>query len=70
LSVPLATDREQVLKMKIEKVKILEALRQRGLHTRADWVDRELPDHVDTNQHAGLLATLGLNPDDLVDKPS
>lgn len=56
--------------MEIDKVKILQALRDRGQHTRADWVDRELPDRVDTDRHAGLLATLGLDPAKLADKSS
>ena len=56
--------------MEIDKLKILKALRGRGQHARADWVDRELPDRVDTVRNAGLLATLGLNPDQLADRPS
>jgi hypothetical protein len=49
----------------IEKAKILQILRQRGQDTRAEWVDRELPAEVDTDDHAGLLATLRLTPTDL-----
>lgn len=56
--------------MMIEKRRILDALRRRGQHVRADWVDRELPDHVDTLRHGGLLATLDLDPADLADEPS
>jgi hypothetical protein len=56
--------------MMIDKGKILEALRRRGQHTRADWVDRTLPDRVDTVRNAGLLATLELDPADLSDEPS
>lgn len=56
--------------MKIDKSKILEVLRRRGQHTRADWVDRQLPDPVDTAQNAGILATLDLNPADFADPPS
>lgn len=56
--------------MMIDKRKILDALRRRGQHTRADWVDRELPDRVDTLRHGGLLATLDLDPADLADEPS
>jgi hypothetical protein len=51
--------------MIVEKSQILEALRARGQDARADWVDRQLPDQVDTYDNASLLATLGLNPADL-----
>jgi hypothetical protein len=53
--------------MKIDKSKIVEMLRSRGQHDRAEWVDRELPDRVDTTKNAGILATLDLNPADLAD---
>jgi hypothetical protein len=57
--------------MLLEKDRILEALRERGLHDRAGFVDRNLPDQVDPKKHAGLLATLGLNLAELTaDKPS
>jgi hypothetical protein len=53
--------------MIIDKSKILEILRRRGQDARAEWVDRQLPDRVDTYDNAGLLATLNLDPADLVD---
>ena len=56
--------------MLIEKDKILNLLRRRGQDMRADWVDRELPDEVDTDHHAGLLATLRLTLGDLAEEPS
>jgi hypothetical protein len=56
--------------MMIDKDRILDALRRRGQHARADWVDRTLPARVDTVRNAGLLATLELNPADLCDEPS
>ena len=46
----------------IDKQVILNALRDRGEDRRADWVDKELPDEVDTYVHAGLLAMLRLDP--------
>jgi hypothetical protein len=55
--------------MKIDKSKIIEALRRRGQHSRAEWVDRELPDPVDSTKHAGILATLNLDPVDIADPP-
>jgi hypothetical protein len=54
--------------MLIEKREIVEVLRDRGQQTRADWVDRELPDQVDTVRNASLLATLGINPADFAEK--
>jgi hypothetical protein len=56
--------------MMIDKRRILDALRRRGQDARAEWVDRELPDRVDTVRNAGLLATLDLDPADLADEPS
>jgi hypothetical protein len=35
---------------------------------RADWVDRALPDRVDTARNVGLLATLGIDAAHLVDE--
>ncbi|MET7749619.1 hypothetical protein [Micromonospora sp. NPDC005367] len=56
--------------MRIARQRIVSILRQRGQQVRADWVERELPDWVDADDHAGLLATLHLDPADLVDPPS
>ncbi|MEW2142244.1 hypothetical protein AB0869_05415 [Micromonospora vinacea] len=53
--------------MRIARERIVTALRDRGQQARADWVERELPEHVDPAKHSGLLATLNLNPADLVD---
>ncbi|MEU4676254.1 hypothetical protein [Micromonospora sp. NPDC023737] len=55
--------------MRIARQRIVSILRQRGQQVRADWVERELPDWVDPDDHAGLLATLHLDPADLVDPP-
>ncbi|MGW5666866.1 hypothetical protein [Micromonospora sp. NPDC003776] len=41
-----------------------------GQQVRADWVERELPERVDPEEHGGLLALLRLDPADLVDAPS
>jgi hypothetical protein len=53
--------------MIISKESVLAALRERGQTARADFVDRELPDQIDTNQHGGLLATLNLDLAKLAD---
>ncbi|MBQ1075402.1 hypothetical protein KBX06_19850 [Micromonospora sp. C31] len=47
--------------MTVARHTIVTALRRRGQHTRADWVERELPPQVDTTRHSGLLATLRLD---------
>ncbi|MGN9778209.1 hypothetical protein ACTMS0_20950 [Micromonospora sp. H33] len=60
--------REQM--MRIAKHRIVEALRERGQQARADWVERELPERVDSDRHAGLLATLRLDPADLAEGTS
>ena len=51
----------------VDKQKILQILRDRGLHARAEWVDRQLPERVDLDKNAGLLATLHISPSDLAD---
>jgi hypothetical protein len=51
----------------VDKRKILQILRDRGLHARAEWVDRQLPERVDLEKNAGLLATLHISPSDLTD---
>ncbi|MEW2379229.1 DUF5994 family protein [Micromonospora sp. NPDC047812] len=56
---PTITTEEQT--MTVSRHTIVAALRRRGQHTRADWVERELPAQVDTTRHAGLLATLRLD---------
>ena len=54
--------------MEIPKEKILELLRERGQNERADQAASELPDHVDHQQHAGVLSKFGVEPKDLLDK--
>jgi hypothetical protein len=51
----------------VDKRKILQILRDRGLHARAEWVDRQLPERVDLEKNAGLLATLHISPSELAD---
>jgi hypothetical protein len=52
--------------MQIDKNTVLELLRSRGQHDQAQQADAELPDQVDTDQHANLLQKFGLNPADLL----
>jgi hypothetical protein len=48
--------------MYIEKAEIIRVLRSRELHERADWVDRQLPELVDTYKNGALLEMLGVDP--------
>jgi hypothetical protein len=52
--------------MQIPKDQILQLLRSRGQEDKAAQADGELPDQVDTEQHAGILQKLGIDPGDLV----
>jgi hypothetical protein len=54
--------------MQIPKDKILEHLRERGDHDKAEQAERELPDTVDHEQHSDLLAKHGINPRELLGK--
>jgi hypothetical protein len=45
----------------VDKSRIVEILRSRGLHDRADWVDRELPGVVDTHENSSLLRMLQID---------
>ena len=53
--------------MTISKATVVAVLRERGQHSRADFVDRELPDRIDPARHGGLLATLRLDPSELAE---
>lgn len=54
--------------MNIDKDTILQMLRGNGQDAHADQAQQELPDQVDTDQHAGLLGKFGINPADLIAK--
>jgi hypothetical protein len=51
--------------VEIPKDQILQLLRDRGDHDKADQADQQLPDQVDPEQHSDLLKKLGINPSDL-----
>lgn len=48
--------------MQIDRAEISTNLRSRGLQDRADWVDRTLPQIVDTYTNGALLRMLGIDP--------
>ncbi|MEV4539182.1 hypothetical protein AB0J82_35965 [Asanoa sp. NPDC049518] len=47
--------------MHIRRGDIANALRARGQDDRADWVDRTLPELVDSRRNGGLLQLLNLD---------
>lgn len=53
--------------MTISKADVVAVLHERGEHSRADFVDRNLPDRIDPNRHSGLLATLRIDASELAD---
>jgi hypothetical protein len=54
--------------MNISKDQILQFLKDKGQSDQADQAANELPDQVDTDQHAGLLSKFGVDPKDLLSK--
>jgi hypothetical protein len=49
--------------VQVAKAEIIASLRSRGLHDRADWIDREFPNTVDTHKNGSLLRMLDIDPD-------
>ena len=54
--------------MQIDKEQVLQLLRDKGQHEQADQAQRELPEQVDTDQHADLLSRFNVDPHDLLNK--
>ena len=54
--------------MQIDKNQILELLKSRGQDDQAQQASSELPDQVDTDQHADLLQRFGIDPQELMAK--
>lgn len=52
--------------MEIPKDEILDLLRQQGKDDQASQAQQELPDKVDTEQHADLLSKFGIDPKELI----
>lgn len=51
--------------MQLDKQQIVDMIKNRGDHDQAQQAESDLPDQVDTDQHADLLDRFGVNPDDL-----
>ena len=45
----------------VDKRQVTASLRSRDLHSRADWVERQMPAFIDTVKNAALLRTLGID---------
>lgn len=54
--------------MQLDKTQIIEFLKERGEHDKAQQAEQQLPDQVDTDQHGGLLAQHGVSVQELMDK--
>jgi hypothetical protein len=54
--------------MQIDKQQIIDSLRQQGDQDKAQQAEGQLPEQVDTEQDAGTLQNLGINPQDLIAK--
>lgn len=52
--------------MQLDKTQIIEFLKSRGDHDKATQAEQDLPDQVDTDEHADHLNKLGVNPADLM----
>ena len=51
--------------MQIDRAQISEILRSKGRPDRAEWVNRTLPQIVDTNTNRSLLRMLDIDPTDM-----
>jgi hypothetical protein len=54
--------------MQISKDDVLKLLRDKGQNDQTTRAQQELPDQVDTDQHADLLGKFGLDPKELLGK--
>jgi predicted PhzF superfamily epimerase YddE/YHI9 len=62
------TSRQGDRSVQLDKSMILDLLRERGQQDQATQAEQQLPDQVDTDQHAGLLQQFGLDPQELIQK--
>ena len=54
--------------MQLDKDQIVQMLRDRGEHDKANEAQQQLPDKVDHEQHRDLLQRLGVDARELVGK--
>jgi hypothetical protein len=61
-------NRKEEESMEIDKQQIIQMLRDKGDHEKAEQAQQQLPDKVDHEQHQDLLQQLGVNPQELISK--
>jgi hypothetical protein len=54
--------------VQLDKSVILDFLREQGQQQQAQQAEQQLPDQVDTEEHASLLSNLGIDVPALVSK--
>jgi hypothetical protein len=54
--------------MQVDKQQIVQLLRERGDHGKAQQAEQELPDQVDHEEHSDLLERLGVDPQEVMKK--
>jgi hypothetical protein len=54
--------------MQIDKQQVVELLRERGDHDKAQQAEQELPEQVDHEEHSELLSKVGVEPQELLAK--
>ena len=64
----VGTTTEGEFVMNIDKDQIVQFLKDKGQDQRADEAARELPDHVDSEEHFDLLTSHGIDLDELKEK--
>ena len=52
--------------MEIPKEQILQMLRDRGDHDKAQQADQQLPEKVDPEQHSDVLGKIGIDPSEML----
>ncbi len=52
--------------MEIDKQQIINLLREKGEHDKANQAEQQLPDKVDHDEHKGLLDQVGVDPQELL----
>jgi hypothetical protein len=52
----------------IDKQEIVNLLRERGDHDKAQQAEEQLPDQVHHEEHKGLLEQIGINPQELLSR--
>ena len=54
--------------MEIPKEQVLQLLQERGATEQVSQADQQLPDQVDPERHSDLLSSLGVDPQELINK--